>query len=539
MADTKETKTVVVNPNDLEEVKEDTEIEMVSNEIGIDLAPNDGRLNDKIRVLIRNKQNDPLLLAKFIVMDNPGIIRVIGNENAVDVSEGILYRFNGRYYDFLKDRDLDGIILKFCIKYGVTKAFKVATGIIRALNVFEAIPFIKEINPHKDLISLNNGVLNIYTKEFTPHRPDHFFDYALAIDYDPEAKDCPNFKKFLRSTFNNDTDTIMNIIRLGGYLLDSSTKAEKCFFFNGGGGNGKSILLDTFTMFFPKRNVRPVVSSLSLSQISSTGFDKEDLIYSRLNQCAENKRGYYDAEFLKQMVSGDQIMVSRKYSTPFNFRYQGKVIISGNGLPNFYDTSNGIMRRIIIFDFPNSYKPAHEIAKIKYADKLNIFPLDPGLRDKIQAEASGVLNLFVEGLLDLRKNDYQFIESAASAAAKDEFKRDNDTIREFLEDNYELSFDTTPIPLPEIFNELRNWYMMNVQDNRAMKFRSAELAKRIKEVFNSGSTGRSLYRNPATGVNERCYVYPLIKIDKSEPQEISTDELPAETKKEWEQAGLL
>jgi len=331
----------------------------------------------------------------------------------------------------------------------------------------------------------------------------------------------------------------MNIIRLGGYLLDSSTKAEKCFFFNGGGGNGKSILLDTFCMFFPKRNTRPIVSSLSLAQISSAGFDKEDLIYSRLNQCAESKRGYYDAEFLKQMVSGDQIMVSRKYSTPFNFRYQGKIIISGNGLPNFYDTSNGIMRRIIIFDFPNSYKPVHEIAKIKHADKLNIHPLDPTLRDKIRAEASGVLNLFVEGLIDLRRNDYQFIESASSAAALDEFKKDNDTIREFLEDNYELSFDTTPIALPEIFNDLRSWYMLNVQDNRAMKFRSAELAKRIKEVFNCGSTGRLLYRNPSTGANERCYTYPLAKIDKSETQEISADELPEKIKIDFEQAGLL
>lgn len=535
MADTR----IVINADDVDEMKKDTEIEIISDDLGVDFSPNDGRLNDKIRTLIRNNQGDPLLLAKFIVLDNPGIIRVIGGDNSVNSTEGILYKFNGKYYDFLKDRDLDGIILKFCMKYGVTKAFKVASGIIRALNVFEAIPFIKEINPHKDLISLNNGVLNIHTKEFVPHRADHFFDYALAIDYDSEAKDCPAFKKFLRSTFNNDTDTIMNIIRLGGYLLDSSTKAEKCFFFNGGGGNGKSILLDTFTMFFPQRSVRPVVSSLSLLQLSSSGFDKEDLIYSRLNQCAENKRGYYDAEFLKQMVSGDQIMVSRKYSTPFNFRYQGKIIISGNGLPNFYDTSNGIMRRILIFNFPNSYKPDHEIAKIKHADKLNIFPLDPTLRDRLREEAAGILNLFIEGLIDLRNNNYQFIESASSALALDEFRRDNDTIREFLEDNYVLSFETTPIALPEIFNELRNWYMLNVQDNRAMKFRSAELAKRIREVFNCGPVGRLLYRNPQSGVSERCSSYPLAKIDKAEPQEISADELPEETKEQFVQAGLL
>lgn len=487
----------------------------IQNSTGVNFRDSSDMPDDKDLRIVQANSNDPVIVAKYICKDNPDLVKI-----ETKGAGGILYKYNGRYYDFLNDIDLDAMLMEFCIKYNITKSFKNASIIMRALNVYPGIKKIKKINPFDDLISLNNGVLNIKTKEFTPHDPKYYFDYALAIDYDPEANQCPSFVKFLNDIFSGEQDTISNIIRLGGYLLDTSCKAEKCFFFDGNGGSGKSTLINTFTMFFPERETAPVVTSLDLEELSSNGFDKEDLIYSRFNQCAETRKAMYNSEFLKKMVSGDLIKVSRKYDKPFTFRYQGKVVLIGNGLPRFNDTSDGIYRRILIFTFRNRYKPAHLIAKMPYAKKQRIFPIDTELGDKIRNEASAILNLFIEGLLDLRANKYQFIESESSTKAMEEFRRDGDTVREFLEDNYVIDLDNK-IPLNQIFMHFREWYMDNVQDSKAMKFRSAEMAKRIKEVFGIDNDGRAYFTTP-DGKREFLTVYnlaPKVLAEESMPED--------------------
>lgn len=483
----------------------------IENATGVDVRREDQKPDEKAAKVVRANFNSPVIIAKYICRDNPNLVKTGSGD--------LLYKYNGKYYDFLTEKDLDRMVLDFCMKYNVSKAFKSISLILRALKVYPEIKVVEKMNLFENLICLDNCILDIYTKEVFPHDPKYFFDYSLAVKYDVKANKCPVFVKFLNDIFSGDQETVSNIIRLGGYLLDTSCNAKKCFFFDGLGANGKSTLIDTFTMFFPKRERHPVVTSLSLEALSKNGFDSSDLIYSRFNLCSETKKGYYDAEFLKLMVTGDLITVRPIYSEPITFRYQGKVVLLGNGKPNFKDTSDGIYRRILFIDFNNKYKPAHEIAKIKDAEKRHIYPMDPFLFSKIQGEASAILNLFIEGLINLRKNDYLFIESAKSEIAMSDFKRDNDTVREFLEENYEIDFETQT-PLSEVFYEFRSWYMENVQDTKSMKFRSAEMGKRIKEVFDLDSLGRVKFLNRDTHKYELLTAY---NVKRKYKQQFETD----------------
>ena len=482
----------------------------VENTVGVDFEHNE---IDKAKAkIIKANMNNPIILAMYILEESSSIIRT-GSD-----SSNTLYKYNGKCYDCLGSADIDKVVLDFMIKYDITKAWSKLSHILRALKVHDSVKVVNELNPNKDLINLKNGVLNVKTKEFTKHSPHYYFDHCLDVEYDKDAKSCPVFINFLNSIFSKDTEVIENAIRLGGYLLDSSNKAEKFFLFDGNGGNGKSVLIDTYTMFFPERFSRPLVTSISLDTLSKEGFEKTDLIHSRFNQCAETKKGYYDAEFLKRMVSGDTITVSRKNLEPYTFRYQGKVIIGCNGLPSFTDTSDGISRRMLIFKFNNQYKEQSEIDSMR-GNKKNVFLIDKSLKEKIKSEASSILNLFIEGLLRLKADDYKFINAKSSVDAISQVKNDSDSARQFLEENYEYD-ENSKISIDEIFYHYREWYRNNIHESN-LKFRMNEMAKRIKDVFRIDSIGRFFFFDQALGKKVRKTAYNL-KLIEDDAQDVET-----------------
>jgi len=472
------------------------------------------REEEKIE-LVKNKSKDPVMMALFLVEECPSLVRCQGN----------LYQYNGKCYDILSDKELDEMFLTFCIKYGVTSAWKNISSIIRAFLVYPQIKKVEKMNDYENLLNLNNGILNIHTREFILNSKDYYFDSMINVDYDEKAGDCSSFMEYLNHTFNGDYDTIDNIIKLGGYLLDTSCAAKKMFMFNGPGGSGKSTLIDTYSMFFVESmDSKNQVTGLSLEELAGSGFDKALLINSRFNPCAETKKGYIDAEEIKKIISGDVIKVRQVYSEAVNFRPKTKIVVACNGLPKFTDTSDGIYRRLCTIEFTNQYKSPSDYKLIKQPELKKIYLWDSELFDKIKSEKSAILNLFVDGLVSLKANKYEFIDSAASVKALAEFKRDSDTVREFLEDNYELDTNSET-PLKEVFENFRLWYMDNVQDSKSMKFRSAEMGKRIREVFGVESQGQRKWFNSKDQKHEMLSVYPLKpKVIEADIEEVMTVE---------------
>lgn len=463
------------------------------------------------RKYIQREFKDAVVLAQALIEDYPDIVRVGSGD------QQNIYMFNGRCYDLMTDKDLEALYLKFIMKYGITQAWKNKYLVISAFLNYPTVVRVEKMNDYENLMCLNNGILNIHTKEFIQHSPEYYFDSCINIDYDPEANKCPVFVSYLNNTFNNDQETITNIIRLGGYLLDTNCTAERMFLFDGNGANGKSVLINTFQLFFTEDQITP----LSLDKLASDSFSKELLIKSRVNFCAEQKKGFLDAEELKKIITGDRMEINRKFKIALSFTPKVKIISASNGLPTFSDRSHAIFRRILIIRFKNQYLNELEYSRVKYPERMNIFKKDKTLFEKIKEEKSAILNLFIGGLVDLRSNNYEFIESRDSMIAMDEFKKDSDTVREFLEDNYEFS-EENKVSLREIYEHYRDWYHFNVQDGGSIKFRINEMGKRIKDVFGVESTGREYVFSGRTQRSERETMYPieLIKQEADIVQEI-------------------
>lgn len=473
-------------------------------------------LNDEDRIYsIRKNAKDPVMLALYLLQDNASIISC----------QGTPYIYNGKCYDFIDDKALDAMYLSFTIRYGITMAFKMIGIVLRAFAVYPDITRIEKMNDYPNLLCLNNGILNIHTKEFFPHSSAYYFDSAINVDYDPEALQSPNFVAFLNHTFNDEQDTIANIIRIGGYLLDPSNAAHKMFMFNGPGGSGKSTLLDVFSLFFVESMIpsKNQITSLSLEEISSKTFDSTCLLTSRLNLCAETKRGHLEADEIKKIVSGDIVTIKRKYLEPVNFRPKLKIIVACNGLPTFKDTSEGIYRRLVVIEFTNQYKTDYDYSRVTQPELKGIYRQDPTLKAKLFEERSAILNLFIGGLIDLKNNNYQFSLSVSSQNALDVLRRESDSCREFLESNYEID-SKSEVTLKELYNDFRIWYRQNVQDHGAIKLRTAEMAKRIKETFGINPSGRKQVLNNETNRYEKLSTYSLRNINDVLSEDERVDE---------------
>ena len=458
-------------------------------------------INQDRAEFIKKNQASPLLMAKELAKDHPEIVRA--DEN--------LYRNNSKCYDLLSDKDLDEMFCEFCHQYGADKAWKGVGSTIRAFLVHPTIKKIGKMNNYDNLINCNNGVVDIYAKTFALHPTDKYFDSIIGVDYNADAKDCPVFLKYLTDTFNGDKDTMGNIIRLGGYLLDTSCKAERMFLFDGNGANGKSVLINIFSMFFSDDQITP----LSLDKLASESFSKELLIKSRVNFCAEQKKSYLDSEEIKKIVTGDRIEIERKFKISLTFTPKTKIIVACNGLPKFNDTTHAIYRRMILIRFHNQYVSESAYQKIKNPEKMNVHLMDKNLIEKIRLEKSAILNMFIEGLIDLRTHNYEFVESQDSIEAMLEFKRDSDTVREFLEDNYEAS-ENIETSINDIYESYRQWYGRFVS-GAPMKFRINELGKRICDIFSVKSSGQKWSYSNEQQKSIRQTYYP-IKI-KTEPLE--------------------
>lgn len=460
--------------------------------------------------IVKDNWNDPILLATFLLEECQTIVRC----------NKALYLYNGKCFDLLSDADLEIMYRDFCVEFGVTKAWKLKGLVLSSFWSDSSIRTIDKMNDYTDLLCLNNGIINIDTREFIPHSDKYYFDSYIAIDYDKSQEDCPVFREYLNNTFSGDDSTITNIIRLGGYLLDTSCAAEKMFLFDGSGANGKSVLINTFQLFFSEDQISP----LSLDTLASTSFSKELLLKSRVNFCAEQKKAYLDSEEIKKIITGDKMEITRKFQISLTFTPKLKIISASNGLPKFNDTTHAIYRRILIIKFKNQYLNETEYAKVKHPETSRVFLKDKTLFDRIKKEKTAIFNLFLDGLVDLRGNNYEFIESGDALEAMLDFKRDSDTVREFLEDNYEVGEEGEYTSLRQIYDHYREWYRYNVQDGSSMKFRKNEMGKRVKDIFGVDSVGQKYIQNPESGslIRETCYPIRLIPMPTIPVEEVLT-----------------
>lgn len=281
---------------------------------------------------ISPKKLDMEELANYLV-DKYKIIKI----------EDTLYYYcnNEKYYIILNDEKFTEIIMQEV--YNTTKNKRK-----------EYYPYIKK-NAHQkehtgnNYLVFKNGILDIKEEQLLPFNEEIIVTNKIQFNYTNEKTEETQEKaeKLLSTWANNNDDIIQLIYEIIGYALYRTNPLGKTFFLQGSGGNGKSTFFDFLTFLFGNKNVL---------HRELEDFDKEynaiSLNGKMLTICDDIDNKYISkVGVFKKIVTGEYITGRALYESTQEFRYMGKLLLSGNEVPRFNDTSNGLGRRLVILPF--------------------------------------------------------------------------------------------------------------------------------------------------------------------------------------------
>lgn len=291
-----------------------------------------------------------------------------------------------------------------------------------------------------DIIPVQNGILNLKTRELMPFSPDMRFFTKLPITYDKDAK-CPAIKQHFRDVLTAESD-VNTMFEWFGFHLLREYKYEKAVIMLGSGRNGKGKTLELIKRFVGFENT----ASVPLQRLDTDPFSKGEL-HKKLS----NIGGDLDKTALKctgtfKMITGrDTIGAQRKYLTTVNFTNYAKCSFSCNSLPQSYDETRGFMSRWLWFDFPYTFVRKEEFDTMSDTDKTErkIKCGDPAIVDKITTpgEMSGLLNMALDGLDTITKNR-GFSNSETDGAIKTKWLAKSNSFNAFCMEHLEEGTDT-------------------------------------------------------------------------------------------------
>jgi len=293
--------------------------------------------------------------------------------------------------------------------YRISNAIKEAQSIHRIGVKLDQI----DADPH--LIGLPNGVYDLNADRFKPHSKESMVTMRLGCSFDPSAQ-CPRFVAFMERV-QPDLEMRSFIQRLAGSVLYAGNSDQKAPFFYGLGANGKSTFAEAIQHVMGGY-CKPITESLLYTKGHQKSPDIEiaELYGARLALGTENSAGVgLNEGLLKAITGGEKIKGRGLYKSFVEFLPSFKIWLVGNHKPRIVGTDHGIWRRFLLVDWP---------VMIPDGEK------DPGLKGKLEREASGILNWMLAGFRDWKANG--LTPPASCIAMTESFRQESDTIGEFV-----------------------------------------------------------------------------------------------------------
>ena len=137
--------------------------------------------------------------------------------------------------------------------------------------------------PPLDEINVQNGILNVRTRQLRPHDPDFLSPVQLPVDYNPRAT-CLAWERCVVDVFPDDSHQIA--YQIPGWLMVPDRSIQKSVLLTGEGGNGKSVYLDGIRRFLGSGNT----SAIPLQKLEANRFACARLIGKLANICTDLPR---------------------------------------------------------------------------------------------------------------------------------------------------------------------------------------------------------------------------------------------------------
>ncbi|MCJ7560799.1 phage/plasmid primase, P4 family, partial [Candidatus Bathyarchaeota archaeon] len=375
----------------------------------ITLAAAQGLIDEK---LLTQSEINPIILAKDIMEDYAFV---------VDKESEDLYYFN----------PTEGVYIartEQLIKREIARRLNDNT---KARYYAEVENFIKytskivEFNTQPELLVVQNGVLNVLTREMSPLNPEFYMTNRIPHKYNPEAK-CPLTLKFLSEVMSQKHQTQHQ--EFLGNCLYRKIIFHVALLLNGVGNNGKSVLIDVDTALIGKKNM----SHETLQALCYDKFAASELKDKMINFVSDMpSEGLKHVGIAKMIIAGDSLTVQRKHCNPFDFTPFAKLMFSCNAAPPVDATEDNLAwyRRLVMLDFPHIFSPNSTEHKE-----------DKHLKSKliVETEMSGYLNYALDGLERLMKNQ-EFSDRMSIEETRKSYIKKSDSCKAFVSEYVEIT----------------------------------------------------------------------------------------------------
>lgn len=268
-----------------------------------------------------------------------------------------------------------------------------------------------EADPER--IVLANGIYDWRKNKFGDNfDPETHARVNYPVAYDAKAK-CPTFDGYLKWLVG--AENVGFVWEWLGYLFYQGYPFQKMLFIYGGGGTGKSTLINIMRTLVGEM----AGATVTLEALQNERFAKIGLYQKTANFDSDAKPEYLeDGATLKTLTGEDMTYADVKFGPAIGFRNHAKLTFSMNDLPPMRDFSGGLKRRAMIL----------KVDRVVTSDVKTKYPLG-----QIMQEAPGIFNEAMVGLRRLFKNQ-GFTESTGMKQELAQWIIGNDQVGRYITD---------------------------------------------------------------------------------------------------------
>lgn len=202
-----------------------------------------------------------------------------------------------------------------------------------------------------DLITFNNGTLNLKEMKLEPWSPESFSTSKLNVDFIPDQKP-EAFLSFLDANFAKDEQEFIKALYWSAMTGDN--RAQVFIYIYGPGGTGKTTLVNVLTMIAGEGSTL----TTTLRDLSQDKFEGLNLAGKRLICINDTDQYQGDLSIIKAISGGDSIQGRTKHkSGATEITPHGLVIITGNQPLQTRDPSGAISRRMRVLKMDKVVSP--------------------------------------------------------------------------------------------------------------------------------------------------------------------------------------
>lgn len=312
----------------------------------------------------------------------------------------------------------------------------------------------KEVCRERNLIAVGNGIFDFDTKTLLPFTPEKVFLSKSQVNYVPGAVNpvitAPSDGyvwdiETWMSELSDDEGVPELLWQIIGAVIRPNVSWNKAaWFYSEDGNNGKGTLCELMNNLCGGSSV-----SLPVAEMGKD-FMLEQIVGKSAIITDENDVGTYvdKAANLKAIITGDAVMINRKFKRPITYRFRGFMVQCLNELPKIRDRSDSIHRRQLFVPFRKCYTGVER----KY------------IKGDYMARQD-VLEYVLRRVLEM--DYYELSEPVACKELLDEYKVYNDPLKQFADDVFpRLAWDGVPFGF--LYDLYVEWMKANIPGSTAL-----------------------------------------------------------------------